>query len=352
MRSIDEIHVYHVRMPLLRPYHLSFKKLQEFDIILVEVRSGADVQYGESVPLYGYSDESFDDVWARLIDWKKRFEGASFDRLFAELSEWRQAYPFSTTPLWTPLEMLQNPIQFEQEREYPLLGTLHAAEKKQIEAEINQLLKQGYKTIKVKVGMQDAAADVEKIRFIQEIVGRQAMLRIDANQGYRLEEAEQLVTRIDPENVELFEQPFDQADWESMLRLSAVSQIPLMLDESIHTEEDVERAADSRCAQFVKFKLMKAGSLANLRRLIGKAHQLGLKVILGNGVAGEIGNLHEILVAHSLLQNAGEMNGFLKQQTRLFRETWPLVDGKVRIPKGYRLSIDSEQLARLTVQQG
>jgi o-succinylbenzoate synthase len=348
---VEKINLYHINVPLTQPYHLSFDILREFHVILVEVSSGGHAGYGESVPLYGYSDESFEDVWGRLISWKTRFEGMAVDQIFTEMAEWQKSSPFSCTPLLTALEMLKNPIHMDADMEYPLLGTLHSSENKEMETEINHLLAEGYRTIKVKVGMKDVDADINKLHFIQEIVGNRAVLRIDANQAYHLKDAQRFVTQIDPGNVELFEQPFHKNDWDSMKELSIASPIPLMLDESINSEEDIDRVIESRCAQFVKFKLMKAGSMGKLEQLIKKAQNDGLKVVLGNGVAGEVGNFHEILIAHSLLQNAGEMNGFLKQKNHLLNNPLQVINGKVRIPKGYRFSINTDELTKLTVNE-
>jgi hypothetical protein len=88
-----------------------------------------------------------------------------------------------------------------------------------------------------------------------------------------------------------------------------------------------------------------------LEQLIKKAQNGGLKVVLGNGVAGEVGNFHEILIAHSLLQNAGEMNGFLKQGKNLFRQPLQVINGKVRIPQGYQLSMHKDEFTKLTIKE-
>ena len=66
--------------------------------------------------------------------------------------------------------------------------------------------------------------------------------------------------------------------------------MPLMLDESIGGEEDLRRASGIPNVRYVKFKLMKSGSIARLRRLMARAAALGLGVVVGNGVAADIGS--------------------------------------------------------------
>ncbi|MGH7684716.1 MAG: hypothetical protein ACREMT_10255 [Vulcanimicrobiaceae bacterium] len=91
-----------------------------------------------------------------------------------------------------------------------------------------------------------------------------------------------------------------------------------MIDEWIVDKASVDRAAAIPGVAFVKFKLMKAGGFASLCDLIGHARDLGLKIVLGNGVASDVGCLGEAVVARRLgLDLAGEMNGFLKTRQRL-----------------------------------
>jgi L-alanine-DL-glutamate epimerase-like enolase superfamily enzyme len=247
--------------------------------------------------------------------------------------------------------MIQKPLFIDNDIEYPLLATLHAKGRHESEREIEQMLAKGYQTIKVKVGLKDVESDIQKLQFIQEVVGNRAKVRIDANQAYNLKEAVRFVTHIDPENIELFEQPFPKQEWDAMKALSKYSKLPLMLDESICSEHDIERVILSGCAQFVKFKLMKAGSIDKLKQFIRQAQQAEISVVLGNGVAGEVGNLHEILVANSLLRNAGEMNGFLKHSQNLFCQPLKIEKGNVRIPKGFQLEINMETVSKLTVNE-
>ena len=109
-----------------------------------------------------------------------------------------------------------------------------------------------------------------------------------------------------------------------------------MLDEAIVSEADLDRAIETGCAQAVKFKLMKCGSLAELARLIKKARSSGLKVIVGNGVALDIGCRHEALVLHEagLTEDAGEMNGFLKCTEQGLDPAIEVEDGHILVPDG------------------
>ena len=71
---------------------------------------------------------------------------------------------------------------------------------------------------------------------------------------------------------------------------------------------------------------------------------------LGNGVAGEIGCWMEACVAQRYIDNAGELNGFLKPVDRLFENPLPFDDGCIVMPKGYAPRIDRTALKRFCVR--
>ena len=63
---------------------------------------------------------------------------------------------------------------------------------------------------------------------------------------------------------------------------------------------------------------MKLGGLDRLAAAIATIRECGMEPVLGNGVACEIGCWMEACVAHGRIDNAGEMNGFLKARRMLF----------------------------------
>jgi L-alanine-DL-glutamate epimerase-like enolase superfamily enzyme len=79
--------------------------------------------------------------------------------------------------------------------------------------------------------------------------------------------------------VELIEQPLAKDDWDGMSQLYRASDIPLFADESCVFESDVEK-----CAGYfhgINIKLTKCSGITPARRMIRRAHDLGIKVMLG-----------------------------------------------------------------------
>jgi L-alanine-DL-glutamate epimerase-like enolase superfamily enzyme len=169
-------------------------------------------------------------------------------------------------------------------------------------------------------------------------------IRVDANQGYTREDACAFAAGLDPENIELFEQPCAARDWDAACAVARVSTVPMMLDESIYGLDDIRRAAQLEAARFVKLKLMKLGGLERLAHALAVIRELGMVPVLGNGVAGEIGCWMEACVARSTIDNAGEMNGFLKPVAPLLRVPLRFEGGAIRLEPGFAPALDPAAL--------
>lgn len=337
---IESVDLHRLRVPLERPYHLSFTTLVHFDLFLVRVTTGDREGLGDCVPLPGYSHENADGVWRSLTRAAHAASGRGVSEALAALERVREQQPFATAPLMSAIETATAPQSASQTAVVALLGTVT----ERADEEVERLLAAGYETLKVKVGW-DPAQDARWVGRVQEIVAGRALLRLDANQAYDVEQARLFVEHVDPTGIEVFEQPFGPDAWEQTTALSAASRLPIMLDESIESEADLERMIELGAAPAVKFKLGKAGGLEALERLIGRARSAGLRVVLGNGVAGDLENLHELRVAARLIDTAGEMNGFLKPARRLLSNPYEVANGSAVVAAGYVPLVDWERVA-------
>lgn len=327
---IEDVEVYRLEVPLKRSYKLAFGPVHHFDTILVRVIANGRAGYGEATILTGYTDEEIGESWRLAQSLAERLLGLGAAAAKADLAQIFPTAPFTATALTTAIEMCEGSpfLDIRAPTEVLVLGAIESTEMPAIESEIEGLIAVGYRTLKVKVGF-DPDKDAVRVAGIQRLVGGRAQLRIDANQGYQPDQARRFASKTDPAGVQLFEQPCSAEDWEAAAFVAKDSPLPIMLDESIYGEADIERAAALKSIAFVKLKLMKVGSLTALARGLDRIRELGMEPVLGNGVATEIGCWMESCVAHTHICNAGEMNGFLRQRIRLAPKSMPVREGHV-----------------------
>jgi L-Ala-D/L-Glu epimerase len=331
---LERIELDLLRIPLKSPYKLVFGNVEAFDTLLVTAtfadgRSGV----GEATILTGYTEETPEQCWRAAREIGPELCGASETQANARLAPWLSENPFTVTAFCTAMEMAAgHPTLRVADASVPLLAILNETEPDALEVELERLLEAGYSTIKVKVGwnVQD---DLRRVRHIQRAIRGRAAIRIDANQGYSREDGCTFARSLDPAGIELFEQACAAGDWDAALAVRRASTVPIMLDESIYTMADVEKAAALGAADIIKLKLMKLGGIDKLEQALRRIGALGLTAVLGNGVASEIGCWMEACVAARLLQNAGEMNGFLKQRSGLLTTPLRVERGRIQLDK-------------------
>jgi len=127
---------------------------------------------------------------------------------------------------------------------------------------------------KIKLGTRD---DLQIIRSLRNHT--RAVFRVDANCAWSAEETVRNSSALAELGVEFIEQPLAADDWEGMKRVYRESALPVVADESCQVEADVDR-----CTGYfhgVNIKLVKCGGLIPARRMIGRARQLGMKVMVG-----------------------------------------------------------------------
>jgi L-Ala-D/L-Glu epimerase len=124
-----------------------------------------------------------------------------------------------------------------------------------------------------------------------------AVFRIDANAGWETGEALEKIRILKDMNVEFIEQPLAKDNWEGMQRLFNESGIPLIADESCVVEADVDK-----CYQYfhgINIKLTKCSGLTPALRMIRKARELNMKVMVGSMNESTIGSA---AIAHLMPQ--------------------------------------------------
>jgi o-succinylbenzoate synthase len=311
-----------LRIPLKSPYRLSFGPVEHFDTLLVECESSdGRTGLGEATVLTGYTDETIESAWRTAGEIAGRIKGLAPRAAREMLKPLVKEHPFTVTAFATALEMLEGNgyLAPKREQRVQLLAGINEKEDDKVRAEFERLYAEGYRTFKIKVGF-DVERDLAHVRAVQRLSQGKAKLRIDANQAYSAEQGVAFVRALDPTDIELLEQPCRAGDWDSHMEVVRASRVPMMLDESIYGLEEIQRAADLAAARFIKLKLMKLGSLDALGAALERIRALGMKPVLGNGVACDLGCWMEACVAARHIDNAGEMNGFLRASAGLLTE--------------------------------
>ncbi|HWL92448.1 MAG TPA: dipeptide epimerase [Phycisphaerae bacterium] len=137
--------------------------------------------------------------------------------------------------------------------------------------------------LKVKVGTPEGDA---ALKVIREIAPRKTV-RVDANQGWTVEQALENLPRLKDLGVEFVEQPVAAGDLDGLRRLKQANILPIIADESCVRPADVVRLAG--CVDGINIKLGKCGGIREAIKMIHLARGLGMKVMLGCMIESSLG---------------------------------------------------------------
>jgi len=148
-----------------------------------------------------------------------------------------------------------------------------------------------FRSLKIKVGGAEDLARLEAVRDESD-----APLRVDANEGWTLESARELMPELIRLGVEFVEQPFPTRDLDSFRALRELHpRLPVVVDEGCQDLRDVAPVA--AYADAINVKLAKAGGVREAVRMIHAARALGLRVMLGCMVESQLGVAPAVAIA-------------------------------------------------------
>ena len=119
----------------------------------------------------------------------------------------------------------------------------------------------GFTILKVKLGM-DLEEDIERIEKLREKFGKKFVIRIDANQGYTVQQTQAFFKRTTHLDIELIEQPLPAKSISEMKSLPEEIKKKIAADESLISPKDALTLIKppNACGIF-NIKLMKSGGI-------------------------------------------------------------------------------------------
>ena len=131
-----------------------------------------------------------------------------------------------------------------------------------------------FPALKIKCGGPRDLATLEAVRAVFA-----GPIRVDANTGWVLDEALDLLPELERLGVELIEQPFPAGRLDQLRWLQERSALPIVADESCVLPEDLDRLVGVVAG--VNVKLAKCGGIGPAKRMLERARELGFRTFLG-----------------------------------------------------------------------
>lgn len=244
-------------LPLIRPLVMAGRTLESRRIIRMTVSDSENrTGRGDIAPLPGLHQETFDQALTQV---QAISEGCSPMTLYPSV-QWG-------------LDMAQRQATHETPGGAVKLNALvwgHSL------AELDTLLDSGYECLKVKVGRETLAQDIERVQQIKQRVRARASVRLDANRTWTLDQAVTFAKAVGSDQIDYIEEP--TARYEDQLAFYQATSMPYAWDESLGDQSLHD--ADGLAALVIKPACL--GSLERVDQLVTWAQAHGKQAVISS----------------------------------------------------------------------
>lgn len=353
---ITDVEIIPVSVPFVDPFEIAGGKATHGRHVVVRlVSNDGQVGFGESAPMSSYSPQTQEavvaemnrlnslligqdplDVQAIHLSMKKAdadcFALAGLDIALHDLAARSLAIPICRL------------IGGALARGIDLSWAIGFKPAEEMAREAKRYVRKGFRTVKLKVG-DEPALDLERVAAVRQAVGPNVVLKVDANQGYDLETAVRVGSRLVDHGIAVVEQPLPRSALSEMARLRRRISIPIMADESLYSVEDAKRILEQEAADVFNIKIMKPGGIRPSAKLAAVAEAAHMPCMLGSMPELGIGTLAglQLAVTSGVFTWGAELIGPWMFRAHLLKATPKLVKGRLMLPRGPGLGIDVDE---------
>lgn len=298
--TILQVELYKLSIPLIEPFITSLGRDDNAENVLVKIITNEGINgFGECSPYMPINGESQDtcfivgQYFAKIL--KARLPvGQGKDPLqIEECIQLMDNIIYGNSSIKSAFDMALYDIASQQAGLplYKFIGgannktiitdyTVSIGEPQKMAADAVKIKEQGYPAIKIKLG-KNGKTDVERIKAIRAAVGDEIPLRIDANQGWVVDEAIETLKALAVYNIQHCEEPIARWNFMRLPEVKKASPIPIMADECCGDEHDAERLIQIGACDYMNIKLGKSGGIFKALKMVKLAEAANMHLQVG-----------------------------------------------------------------------
>lgn len=136
----------------------------------------------------------------------------------------------------------------------------------ELATEAASFVEDGFTAVKLRIGSDRIADDVERVRTVRASVGDDVRLLVDANQKFDPKTAIRLGRMLEEFDIAWFEEPVAVHDLRGCAEVRAALDIPVATGETEYTTRGIKNVLDARAADVVMPDLQRIGGYTEFRR--------------------------------------------------------------------------------------
>ena len=293
--KITKVRIGRISVPLRTPFKTALRSVSSVEDVIVEIHTDCGaVGYGEAPPTGAITGHTTGAIIGAIQDHiAKTIVGRDVDEFETLLQSVQNCIVGNSSAkaavdmaLWDLYGQLYHiPV-------YKLMGGARKNIVTDITISVNDpetmvkdaliAVDRGYDCLKMKVGV-NPELDVARLAAVRNAVGKDIVIRIDANQAWTPKQAVKILNRMQEQglDIELVEQPVKAHDFEGLKYVTERSYVPVLADEAVFSPEDAMTIMKMGAADLINIKLMKCGGLYNALKIASAAEVFGVECMIG-----------------------------------------------------------------------
>ena len=291
--TIQQVELYKLSIPLIEPFVTSLGRDDNAENVLVKIITHEGFTgFGECSPYMPINGESVDTCYVVGQYFAKLLKGKNALAI-EECIIAMDKLIYANTSIKSAFDMALYDIASQNAGIplYKFLGgnndktiitdyTVSIGDPEKMAVDAVKIKSQGYPAIKIKLG-NNGELDVVRIKAIREAVGNEIPLRIDANQGWGVEEAIKTLQALGKYDIQHCEEPIARWNFMQLPRVKKESPIPIMADECCGDDHDAERLIQLNACEYFNIKLGKSGGIFKALKMVRLAEQANIHLQVG-----------------------------------------------------------------------
>ncbi len=206
---------------------------------------------------------------------------------------------------------------------------------------------QGFRTVKVKVGI-NPAEDVARVRAVRGELGESFRIGVDANGAWTPELAVEMIERLCEFGIYFAEQPVPPGDMAWLAEVRRRVKIPVLADESVYSPTDARAIVREGAADAISVYIGKAAGIGPAVQISAIAQAAHLGCTVGSNLELGVGTaamLHLAVASSGITPEEFpcDIIGPLYYCDELLQEPLDLSNGRAIAPKGPGLGVELDE---------
>ncbi|MBI4609875.1 MAG: mandelate racemase/muconate lactonizing enzyme family protein [Candidatus Rokubacteria bacterium] len=222
--------------------------------------------------------------------------------------------------------------------------------------EARALVAAGYRAVKLRVG-DSPERDLARVGAVRTAFGEGLVILVDANTGYSLSDARQVMPGLEAHGVGWLEEPFPAHDYASYRIAASLGRVPLAAGENHYTRFEFSRLIEDGVIRILQPDLSKTGGITEALRIAALASAWKLPINPHTSMTGL--NMAASIHFLAAIDNAGYFEADVSKGN-LFRDQLTsspcTLDANGRVSPlegpGIGVEVDEDFLARHPVIEG